>query len=64
MTTIMNESALPTRRSTDTVLAAGVWLVRKARAQAAQSGTYAAARNLKKQGIPLELALAILRRSA
>lgn len=39
---------------------AGVWLVDKARRQAAELGTQAAARNLRKQGVPLELALLVL----
>lgn len=41
---------------------AGRWLVRKARLQAAEQGTYQAARNLRKQGAPLNVALAILGR--
>ena len=40
---------------------AGLWLVSKLRQQAAESGVFQAARNAKKQGVPLELALSILR---
>lgn len=39
---------------------AGQWLVAKARRQATESGVQTAARNLRKQGVPLELALRIL----
>ena len=39
---------------------AGEWLANKARRQQAEIGTYQAARNLKKQGVPLLLALDIL----
>lgn len=38
----------------------GRWLIRKARKQQAEQGTFQAARNLKKQGVPLDLALDIL----
>jgi hypothetical protein len=41
-------------------LSAGYWLVDKARRQAADLGTQAAAHNLRKQGVPIEVALAIL----
>lgn len=41
-------------------IAIGQWLVAKARRQAAAQGVQPAARNLRKQGLPLELALAIL----
>lgn len=40
---------------------AGAWLIAKARRQAAQHGTYRAAVNLRKQGVELAMALAILR---
>ena len=40
---------------------AGAWIIAKARQQQRTSGTYRAALNLKKQGIELALALAILR---
>lgn len=39
---------------------AGRWLCMKADQQARQHGVYRAARNLRKQGVPLDLALAIL----
>jgi hypothetical protein len=39
---------------------AGGWLIRKARAQAQAKGTFTAAANLRKQGVPMDLALAIL----
>jgi hypothetical protein len=39
---------------------AGHWLIHKAHRQAAELGTYRAALNLRKQGVRLELALAIL----
>ena len=45
-----------------TSLHAGAWLVDKARRQAAKQGTQAAARNLRKQGVPVELAVRILAR--
>lgn len=38
----------------------GHWLMHKARKQQAEVGTYHAARNLKKQGVPLDFALDIL----
>lgn len=38
----------------------GGWLMQKARRQQAEVGTYHAARNLKKQGVPLDYALDIL----
>jgi len=38
----------------------GGWLMQKARRQQAELGTFQAARNLKKQGVPLDLALDIL----
>ena len=41
-------------------LQAGYWLVDKARLQARVLGTQQAARNLRKQGVPLEIALSIL----
>lgn len=37
-----------------------VWFACKARDNAARSGTFQAARNLRKQGVPLEYAVAIL----
>lgn len=40
--------------------AAGLWLARKARRNAEEAGVQQAARNLRKQGVPIELALAIL----
>lgn len=39
----------------------GRWLVVKARQQATTVGTQQAARNLKRQGVPLALAVSILR---
>lgn len=39
---------------------AGQWFVAKARRQADQHGVQAAARNLRKQGVPVELALLVL----
>lgn len=41
-------------------IAAGTWLARKARQQAKEQGVQRAAMNLRKQGVPLELALLIL----
>jgi hypothetical protein len=41
---------------------AGFWLASKARRQAAVSGVQQAARNLRKQGAPIEVALALLAR--
>ena len=43
-----------------TAVMVGRWLIAKARGQAAEHGIQQAARNLRKQGAPLELALAIL----
>lgn len=40
----------------------GAFFFRKARANQAESGTYQAARNLRKQGVPLPLALDVLAR--
>jgi hypothetical protein len=47
---------------TNTIYKAGNWLVWKARQQQMRSGTQVAARNLRKQGVPLHLALIILAR--
>lgn len=44
------------------LMGAGNWLVAKARAQARKLGTQHAARNLRKQGVPVELAVQILAR--
>lgn len=41
-------------------LLAGHWLATKARKQAQQQGHYRAALNLRKQGCPIDVALAIL----
>ena len=38
----------------------GLWMMVKARRQAAATGAYQAARNLKKQGVPIEAALLML----
>jgi len=38
----------------------GYWLARKAREQAMVGSYYQAAKNLRKQGVPLEMALVIL----
>ena len=38
----------------------GAFMLEKYRAQAAQSGVYQAARNLRKQGVPIEVARMIL----
>jgi len=38
----------------------GHWLTQKARRNAAEAGVFQAARNLRKQGVPLELARGIL----
>lgn len=43
-----------------TMQSLGGWLMHKARKQQAEVGTYHAARNLKKQGVPLDYALDIL----
>lgn len=43
-----------------TAIAAGLWLARKAAQQAKEQGVQRAALNLRKQGVPLELALMIL----
>ena len=41
-----------------------IWFALKIQDNAAMSGTFQAARNLKKQGVPIEFALAILVRGA
>lgn len=38
----------------------GDWIMQKYRARASESGTYVVARQLRKQGIPLEIARLIL----
>ena len=38
----------------------GVWFLRKYRAQAREGGYFNAARNLRKQGVPLEVAMVVL----
>jgi hypothetical protein len=50
-----------TRTDSLTRQLAGAWLIDKARSQARSSGTYRAACNLRRQGVELSLALAILR---
>jgi hypothetical protein len=40
----------------------GHWLAKKYRAQAKEHGVQHAARNCRKQGLPIELALAVLAR--
>lgn len=42
------------------IVVAGMALMRKVREQVATSGAYRAARNLRKQGYALELALALI----
>lgn len=49
-----------TMRTLATYISAGRWIVGKARRQAAEVGYQQAARNLRKQGVPLSLALIIL----
>lgn len=44
----------------ETAQSLGAWLMQKARKQQAEQGTPQAARNLKKQGVPLDFALDIL----
>lgn len=39
----------------------GDWLLTKFRRQCQDSGVFSAARNLRKQGVPLEVTLAMLR---
>ena len=46
---------------THAIVHAGAWLYVKARRQAREMGVQQAAKNLRKQGAPLELALSILR---
>lgn len=48
------------RQSARAIRVAGMWLVAKALQQAAEHGTYQAAVNLRKQGLPLSHALIIL----
>lgn len=38
----------------------GAWFVNKYRAQAKEGGYFNAARNLRKQGVPIEVALVVL----
>lgn len=40
--------------------AIGYWLATKCRRQAAEVGVYQVARNLRKQGVPLDVALTLL----
>ena len=49
-----------TQLKTARLLAIGLWFATKYQLQAAESGTERAARNLRKQGVPLQLALKIL----
>ena len=46
--------------SLSVLASAGFWLAHKARRNADDVGTFQAARNLRKQGVPLNLALALL----
>ena len=46
---------------THTIVHAGAWLYVKARRQAREQGVQQAAKNLRKQGAPIELALQLLR---
>lgn len=46
--------------NTDTTALIGRWLFAKARRQQRESGTLQAAANLRKQGVPLPVALLIL----
>lgn len=51
------------RSAGDTVRSCiGEWVEKKYRTQAASRGTQHAALNMKKQGVPIELALAVLAR--
>ena len=47
-------------RTLATYISAGRWIVGKARQQAREAGYQQASRNLRKQGVPLSLALVIL----
>jgi hypothetical protein len=47
-------------RTLATYISAGRWIVGKARQQAREVGYQQAARNLRKQGVPLPIALVIL----
>ena len=47
-------------RTLATYISAGRWIVGKARQQAREAGYQQAARNLRKQGVPLSLTLIIL----
>ena len=47
-------------RTLATYISAGRWIVGKARRQAAEVGYQQAAKNLRKQGVPLNVALIIL----
>ena len=42
------------------VTSAGWWFAHKYQAQAAEVGVQQAARNMRKQGVPIEVALAVL----
>jgi len=41
----------------------GAWFLNKWRTQAKQTSTYQAAKNMRKAGVPLEVALAVLGRA-
>ncbi len=60
MAMIINEQ-LDRARPVLPVLGAGMWLVCKARRHAREKGVAQAAANLRKQGVPFELARTILR---
>ena len=47
-------------RTARAVRLAGMFLVAKMRQQAIEAGTYRAAANLRKQGVPIAVALAVL----
>jgi hypothetical protein len=60
----MQTTITPSTRADSTARAvrlAGMYLVSKLRQQARDSGTYRAALNARKQGVPLSVALACLR---
>jgi len=57
------ERLLSSRRpQTNSAVIVGMWFFQKWRARAIESGTYTAARQMKKQGVPFEVARFVLLR--
>ncbi len=61
MTTTRTHESTRANQTARAVRVAGMWIVAKARQQARDLGTQQAARNLRKHGLRLDVALLILR---